>query len=127
MQHTHATYVCTEILPIACQIMPPSHVASSRRRTSCFADCHLWMFAVSLPPPIPRATLSLPLYPNARPVWEALRQSACPMELRVDLKATGASVSAQRGRVCERLSFLTKRKVEARMDGMASLGRVMTL
>ncbi|CAM9571759.1 unnamed protein product, partial [Hapterophycus canaliculatus] len=64
------------------------------------------------------------------PVWEALRQSACPMELRVDLRATQASVSAQRGRVCERFAFLTKRKVEAssrRDGGMGSLGRVMTL
>ncbi|CAM9401455.1 unnamed protein product [Ectocarpus sp. 8 AP-2014] len=62
------------------------------------------------------------------PVWEALRQSACPMELRVDLGKTRESVRAQRGRVCERLAFLTKRKVEARTDGgVASLARVMTL
>lgn len=63
-----------------------------------------------------------------RPVWEALRQSACPMELRVDLGKTRESVRAQRGRVCERFAFLTKRKVEARTDGgVASLARVMTL
>ncbi|CAM9524981.1 unnamed protein product [Pylaiella littoralis] len=62
------------------------------------------------------------------PVWEALRQSACPMELRVDLRATRASVSAQRGRVCERFALMTKRKVETRRDGgIGSLGRVMTL
>eukprot|EP00903_Cladosiphon_okamuranus_P008499 g8165.t2 len=62
------------------------------------------------------------------PVWEALRQSACPMELRVDLRETRASVNAQRGRVCERFAFLTKRKVEARRDaGVGSIGSVMTL
>ncbi|CAB1116224.1 unnamed protein product [Ectocarpus sp. CCAP 1310/34] len=62
------------------------------------------------------------------PVWEALRQSACPMELRVDLGKTRESVRAQRGRVCEHFAFLTKRKVEARTDGgVASLARVMTL
>lgn len=51
------------------------------------------------------------------PVWEALRQSACPMELRLDIRATRATVTAQRGRVCERFAFLRKKKVESRRDG----------
>lgn len=69
----------------------------------------------------------------SRSIWEALRQSVCPMELRVDLRATGASVIAQRDRVTERLAFLTKRKVEARQSGTAVgvvgavAGRVITL
>lgn len=55
------------------------------------------------------------------------------MELRLDLRATGASVVAHRARVSERLAFLTKRKVEGRQGGVGSgglgsmTGRVMTL
>lgn len=69
---------------------------------------------------------------------EALRQSALPMELRVDLRATRATVNAQRKSLSERLAFLTKRKVEARQGAGgsggggggsmgSSVGRVMTL
>lgn len=71
------------------------------------------------------------LVPLPRPVWEALRQSACPMELRLDIRATRATVTAQRGRVCERFAFLRKKKVEPRRDGSAGVGlgvgHVMTL
>lgn len=56
------------------------------------------------------------------------------MELRVDFRATRASMSAQRMRIGEALAFLMKRKVEARQRGggggagmSLGVGRVMTL
>lgn len=64
-----------------------------------------------------------------RPILEALRQSANPMELRVDFREILTSIS-------EAFAFLTKRKVEARQRGGAGgggagvglgMGRVMTL
>lgn len=63
------------------------------------------------------------------PILEALRQSANPMELRVDFREILTSIS-------EAFAFLTKRKVEARQRGGAGgggagvglgMGRVMTL
>ena len=59
------------------------------------------------------------------------------MELRLDIRATRATVTAQRGRVCERFAFLRKKKVESRRDGGGGggggsgvglgVGHVMTL
>lgn len=88
-------------------------------------------FFLSLFVALPRLFQSFPT--TTRSVWEALRQSACPMELRVDLRAVCAGLVAQRARISERFAFLTKRKVEARQGGGAgvgagsSAGRVVTL